>query len=152
VGSDISEASRLPCTPYSFDLPSPYGSGLRMGPGSDTRSESGAPPSAKRKDRNAREQARSLKITQQIGKLKKVLEVDGRGSKSSKMSVLMGVEKYISELELEVANLDISCRQARDRKSKAQPEQADFAMDQERDGPGSEKKVGRREGGVRAGR
>lgn len=63
--------------------------------------------SVKRKqDRNAREQKRSLKISQQIGHLKSLLEEEGRKvKKNSKMAILLSVEDYIKELEEEVGGM-----------------------------------------------
>ena len=69
----------------------------------------GRVPNGKRKqDRNAREQKRSLKISQQIGHLKTVLEKEGRKvKKNSKMAILLSVEDYIKELEEEVAGMTV---------------------------------------------
>lgn len=66
--------------------------------------------SKRRQDRNAREQKRSLKISQQIGQLKDVLEVDGKKMKNSKIAILTGIEDYIRDLETQINALDL-CRQ-----------------------------------------
>ncbi len=69
----------------------------------------GGEVSVKRKqDRNAREQKRSLKISQQIGHLKEVLEKDGKKVKNSKMAILLSVQHYIKELEGEISSLSLS--------------------------------------------
>ncbi|GAB5033803.1 Hypothetical protein NocV09_01501180 [Nannochloropsis oceanica] len=86
------------------------------GAGADTTNVGGLPSSGaeggkvsngkRKQDRNAREQKRSLKISQQIGHLKTVLEKEGRKvKKNSKMAILLSVEDYIKELEEEVAGM-----------------------------------------------
>jgi hypothetical protein len=62
----------------------------------------------RKQDRNAREQKRSLKISQQIGHLKEVLESDGMKVKNSKMAILVSVERYIKELEGEISQMTLN--------------------------------------------
>lgn len=65
-------------------------------------------PSVKRRaERNAREQKRSLKITEQISHLKEVLVGDGRAVKNSKMAILVEVEDYIKDLQTQVSRMDM---------------------------------------------
>lgn len=65
----------------------------------------------RRQDRNAREQKRSMRISQQINNLKEILENDGRRTKNSKIAILMAAEQYIRDLEKQAGDLDERLRQ-----------------------------------------
>jgi hypothetical protein len=64
----------------------------------------------KRKDRNAREQQRSLKISTQINILKNILEDSGFAVKCSKFNVLAGVQDYCLSLKYNYNSLINECR------------------------------------------
>jgi PAS domain-containing protein len=65
----------------------------------------------RRQDRNAREQKRSMRISQQINNLKELLENDGRKMKNSKIAILIAAEDYIRDLERTADELDAKLRQ-----------------------------------------
>ena len=88
-------------------------------------------PVKRKQDRNAREQKRSLKISQQIGHLKDVLEEDGKKVKNSKMAILVSVQEYIRELESQISVLQLSRNSALGQQPQ-QPQQAQ----QQAGGPG----------------
>jgi PAS domain S-box-containing protein len=108
VGAQAQALSDAMAGVETTSLGSFFSSGAEGGGGREGGMGGGVPTGKRKQDRNAREQKRSLKISQQIGHLKTVLEKEGRKvKKNSKMAILLSVEDYIKELEEEIAGMTL---------------------------------------------